>query len=56
MRKSYRVTEGIKCTTSFYDNKRKVSKKSTPAEKQEEIDKCLNCTKPIEKCKGNCWE
>ena len=55
VRKSYRTIEGIKCKTLFYENKRKVGKKSTPTEKQEKIDKCLNCTKSIEECKGNCW-
>lgn len=23
---------------------------------QRKIDKCLNCTKPAEKCKGDCFE
>lgn len=33
----------------------KKERKTTVSE-QRKIDKCLNCTKPMEKCKGNCFD
>ena len=32
----------------------KKERKTTVSE-QRKIDKCLNCTKPVEKCKGDCF-
>ena len=30
-------------------------KERTPREAQRNIVICLNCTKPANECKGNCW-
>ena len=50
---SIRVYKGdaIMTVPMGYKKQRKVS-----VSEQRKIDKCLNCTKPMEKCKGNCFE
>ena len=49
---SIRVYKGdaIMTVPMGYKRKRKVS-----VSEQRKIDKCLNCTKPAEKCKGDCF-
>lgn len=45
----------IKVKTVFNERKHKPHKHHETGESQERIDKCLNCTKPASKCKGDCF-
>lgn len=55
IRKSLRVASGVKVKTNLGECKVNGQKDRIPNESQIKIEKCLNCTKPVEECKGNCY-
>ena len=54
IKKSKSILFGIKGTIQTHE--RLSTPKKTTAEPQSQIDICLSCTKPANKCKGNCFE
>jgi hypothetical protein len=50
--KSVRIVKGDTLLTEI--DERKVKRDNHPQEYQTQINKCLNCTKPASKCKGDC--
>lgn len=55
VRKSLNAIKGVKVKTVFHERQHNPHKHNGTAERQERIDKCLNCTKPAKECKGDCW-
>lgn len=55
VRKSLNAFSGIKVNTVLGETKNKSKKKNYNAQKEEERIECLDCKKPVEKCKGNCF-
>lgn len=53
IKKARNILKGIKGTTQTQE--RRSSPHKTIAEPQSRIDICLNCTKPANKCKGDCF-
>lgn len=55
VRKSFRVISGVKVKTNLGERKSKGNEVKFPHESPTKIKNCLNCEKPIEECKGNCY-
>lgn len=55
VRKSLNVLNGVKVNTVFHERKHTPHKQHTTAGSQEQIEKCLNCTRPAKECKRDCW-
>jgi two-component SAPR family response regulator len=55
IKKSMNAMNGIKATTQLYETKIKKSKHRATIDTQDKVDNCLSCTKPANKCKGNCY-
>jgi hypothetical protein len=55
VKKSMNAMSGIKATTQLYARKEKPNKHRTTIDSQERVDRCLECNKPANQCKGNCY-
>ena len=55
VRKSLRVMSGVKVKTNLGEKKSNGNKDKLPYESPTKIKNCLNCDKPAEECKGNCY-
>ena len=55
VRKSLNAKSGIKVKTNLGECKSNGQKDRLPKESPTKIKNCLNCDKPVEKCKGNCY-
>ncbi len=55
VRKSLNAMKGVKVTTVFHENKSKRKIRYGTSESAEQINNCLNCTKPVSECKGDCY-
>ena len=55
VKKALRATSGIKVKTNFGETKSNGQKDRLPYESPAKINNCLNCEKPVEECKGNCY-
>lgn len=55
-RKSLNAMKGVKVTTVFHENKPKSNTRYGTKERAEQINNCLNCTKPVSECKGDCYK
>lgn len=56
VRKSLNALKGVKAKTVFNERKCNPHKHHSNYETKKQIDICLNCTKPVKECKGNCYE
>jgi hypothetical protein len=54
-KKSLNTTKGIKCKMVTQEKKAK-PKRKIGADTYEQINMCLNCTKPAKECKGDCFK
>lgn len=55
IRKAYNTKCGVKVNTNLGESKAKGQKDRLPYESPTRINNCLNCDKPVEECKGNCY-
>lgn len=55
IRKSLITVSSIKVKTNLGESKAICNKDKLPKEDPQKINNCLNCKKPIEECKGNCY-
>lgn len=55
VRKSLKVYNGIKGKMVVAERLSNPRKHYGTIESQERIDNCLNCTRPANECKGNCY-
>lgn len=55
VRKSLNAIRGIKGTTQIDTKNSNYQGERIPTESKSKIEKCLHCTKPVEKCKGSCY-
>lgn len=55
VKKALRATSGIKVNTNLGESKSNGQKDRLPYESPTRINNCLNCNKPVEECKGNCY-
>ena len=55
IRKSLNVKSGVKVKTNLGETKINGQKEKFPNESPTKIKNCLNCKKPVEECKGNCY-
>ena len=55
VRNSLNALNGVKVKPVFHERQHNPHKHYGTAERQERIDKCLNCKKPARECKGDCW-
>lgn len=53
--KSLRVVNGVKVKTNLGEHRSNNKNDKLPYESPTKIQNCLNCTKPVEECKGNCY-
>jgi hypothetical protein len=55
VKKALRATSGVKVKTNLGEKKANPNQDRLPYESPRKIKNCLNCTKPVEECKGNCY-
>lgn len=55
VKKALRATSGVKVKTNLGESKSNGQKDRLPYESPTKIKNCLNCEKPMEECKGNCY-
>lgn len=55
IKKSIRAIRGVKVKTNLGECKSNGQKDRLPYESPTKIENCLNCKKPVEECKGNCY-
>ena len=55
IKKSLRMTSGVKVKTNLGECKVNGQKDRIPNESPTKINNCLICDKPVEECKGNCY-
>lgn len=53
--KTFKILSGIKVKTNLGERKANGQKDRLPHESPIKIKSCLNCDKPVEECKGNCY-
>lgn len=54
-KKSFQAMKGVKCKIVNEEKKAK-PKRKIGADTLEQIQMCLNCTKPASVCKGDCFK
>ena len=55
VRKSLNARNGVKANRVLHERKHNPHKHHENSETQEQINHCLDCTKPAKQCKGDCY-